>query len=192
MLLATDFPNLLMDHRSPKDSITEDSSYSVPFIDPNIVYCVAEEDVICGRDKYAHRHPGNKKFRIVIQQYCERYRDAKRRADKTEITNEVISHVTNGGGRFVKFEKKCDSWVLVAFPAIQDKVSHALRSCKVTAQPLASDGNSSLPTEQEEEDQVFQRLSITQQEIYHNLLEIHCPNAPSPAAGMDSHAAERP
>ncbi len=91
---------------------------------------VGTTDVVCGRDKVAHTHSGNKYFRHIIQSYRDRYQRAKRREEKSRITAEIISIVESRGGRFLKLGEGNGNWVEVDAASVHEKVSHALRSAK--------------------------------------------------------------
>jgi len=147
--------------------------------DPFIVDCVLAEDVLCGRDSNSMKHPGNKRFRDIIQSYCERYQESRKRSEKTDTTQEVISVVRENGGRFLRFESKLGCWVEVEQAHIHDKVSHALRSAK--AQPKRSstsggnyEGTSEMETSEDEEENAFRTVSEVQEQIYQDLLNSFC------------------
>lgn len=70
-----------------------------------------DQDVVCGRDKLAHSHAGNRRFRKVIHAYRERYQSAKRRDEKTRITTEIINMIALEGGRFVRLDEPKGFWV---------------------------------------------------------------------------------
>jgi hypothetical protein len=110
-----------------------------------------EYDVVCGRSRMAHTHPGNKHFRRLVKEYSFAYQNAKAREEKKRITLSIIAAIESLGGRFLKFEGNDDEdepfgdvfeadTVASAASLIcteasaeyqYEKVSHALRSsCK--------------------------------------------------------------
>jgi hypothetical protein len=114
-----------------------------------------EYDVVCGRSRMAHTHPGNKHFRRLVKEFSFAYQNAKAREDKKRITLSIISTIESLGGRFLKFEGNDDEDepfsdffepdTVAAVPSSSaslictlasaeyqyEKVSHALRSsCK--------------------------------------------------------------
>jgi hypothetical protein len=110
-----------------------------------------EYDVVCGRSRMAHTHPGNKHFRRLVKEYSFAYQNAKAREEKKRITLSIITTIEGLGGRFLKFEGNDEEDELfgdifesdtpssaASFVCTQasaeyqyEKVSHALRSsCK--------------------------------------------------------------
>jgi hypothetical protein len=133
---------------------------------------VQPKDVLCGRDRRAHNHPGNKRFRSIVQSYRERYQSAPRREDKNRITNEIIQRVLREGGRFLRLEEETGQWVLVDASGAHDKVSHALRSAKEprrTRGVISEDGELSFATPHEQSK--FRKLSSMQQSIFEELMK---------------------
>lgn len=147
--------------------------------DPFIVYTVLASDVLCGRDSNSTQHVGNRRFRSLVQSYCERYQLAQKRSEKTQITREVINIIHGDGGRFLRFDEKLGCWVQVEKMAyIHDKVSHALRSSKVPIPKSVSKDQEGVSKiikgEEEQEDDAFQELITIQGHIYQDLLKKHC------------------
>jgi len=86
-------------------------------------------DVLFGRGKPYQGHAGNIRLHKVVDLYKTRYSKA-RRHEKTEIAEEIVQFVKNGGakaGRFLKRLEGEESWVEVSDSIARDKVSHALR-----------------------------------------------------------------
>jgi hypothetical protein len=139
---------------------------------PGLSSTVQPKDVLCGRDRRAHNHPGNKRFRSIVQSYREKYQSAPRREDKNRITNEIIQRVLREGGRFLRLEEETGQWVLVDSSGAHDKVSHALRSAKEprrTRGVISEDGELSFATPHEQSK--FRKLSSTQQSIFEELMK---------------------
>jgi hypothetical protein len=139
---------------------SEDSPSSDHMIPRNV-------DVLCGKDREAYAHVGNKRFRVMISWYRNKYQNAKSREEKTRINKEIVSTIRECGGRFLKKDCNTNIWYDVGDEYAHDKVSHALRNTrdpkkkckkkkqKVPNQPLTP-----------EEDHAFQTLLETQQRIY--------------------------
>ena len=104
-------------------------------------------DIVCGRESLVHTHPGNKRFRELIERYRSEYQSATSRDTKTRTKYRIYEEVRtwSPGGRFVK---KLDSnnnndnsrkagpvvsseWVEASEDFALEKVSHALRNTKV-------------------------------------------------------------
>ena len=100
-------------------------------------FAVYENDVLFGRNKNAHSHTGNKRFRQLIQELRQEYQDAHFRQEKSIITLKIIDIIcTIRGGRFLKYDAN-EGWQCVSETDRYEKVSHALRSARAPAcQPL--------------------------------------------------------
>lgn len=135
-------------------------------------------DVVCGRDKLSHSHPGNKRFRRIIQSYREKYQTASRREDKTRITGEIVALVEHSGGRFLKSDEngKVGEWSEVDPASIHEKVSHALRSARDPSQTKAKRKRSgdALQYPTPDENSTFKRLLSAQKSVFLTLLDKHC------------------
>ena len=127
---------------------------------------VRPHDILCGRDKTAHNHPGNKRFRTIVQSKREQYQSAGRRDDKNRIINEIIAQVYREGGRFLRNDEDTGEWVLVEPSGVHDKVSHALRSAK---EPRRTPGE--MAGEAGGSQSKFVQLASMQQLFFMNLLQ---------------------
>ena len=108
---------------------------------------VTEKDVLCGRDKLAYSHPGNKFFRSLVQECSVMYQQATYRRMKTEIIQTIISKVQESGGRFLKLEDDLSgliNWNEMDSLSIHQKVAHALRSSQPTKEGSKRSLSSSL------------------------------------------------
>ena len=86
-----------------------------------------KDDVLLGRERLSYKHPGNKRFRIIITAYGQRYRNAKCRAAKHDITEEVITMI---GARFLERRRGVSSsfWLETCPEEVRKKIKHALRN----------------------------------------------------------------
>jgi hypothetical protein len=89
-----------------------------------------QTDVICARDRQAHKLVGNRRYQELIYANRDVYQKATVREEKSKITKHVIQTVKDYGGRFVKYDKETGSWIEIDATAEHPKVSHALRSSK--------------------------------------------------------------
>lgn len=87
-----------------------------------------ETDVICTRDRFSNKHPGNKRYQAIIRAHRDAYQASKLNEAKSTMTRSVIHIVKDMGGRFVKYNKQQKKWLEIPENAAHDKVSHALRS----------------------------------------------------------------
>jgi len=85
-------------------------------------------DIIFGRGKPNHDHPGNRVFRKVVEAYQEEYA-ASRRYDKLAITQEIITGFEAGRwgttpARFLKrdYNESASFWTVASDDDIREKV----------------------------------------------------------------------
>ena len=91
----------------------------------NVVQHYSSMDVLCGTNNY--NHPGNRRFRSIIDANLQRYVDAPARADKTKVVCAVLQEIVSTGNcRFLKQDKN-KKWHELDKQASKTKVGHALR-----------------------------------------------------------------
>jgi hypothetical protein len=83
-------------------------------------------DVLLGRGRNLQNHPGNKRFRGLIDRYLERY-EAADKQDKTILAYTIIRIVQEMNGRFLK-DVDGAGYVEVDNAVAQTKVAHCFRS----------------------------------------------------------------
>ena len=99
----------------PNDNIT---------VDPSAPYSAM--DVLCGTNNY--NHPGNRRFRSIIDANLQRYVDAPARADKTKVVCAVLEEILSTAPCvFLKQDSKTKQWHELDKQACKTKVGHALR-----------------------------------------------------------------
>lgn len=81
----------------------EDMKYQLPcnYVPSN--YCV-----LCGRGKDVWNSIGNRRFRVIVSIFLERYSKAASKALKSQIVSDVVDTIRGSGGHFVKYEE--DGW----------------------------------------------------------------------------------
>ena len=88
-------------------------------------------DVISGRGGLSNHHPGNKKFRQVVQEMKVAYRQTETKTLKTDLSRAIVEHICSHGGRFVKKETDGTGRYYVLTKAeARKKTSQALRETK--------------------------------------------------------------
>lgn len=140
----------------------------------------SEFDVLCGRDKQSFGHPGNQRFREIVQQQRDVYQQARKRADKNAITKRVIGMILEKG-IFLKLVKG-GGWTPLDDDEVYEKVSHALRGAKSLGkkgekrdQRRKSSKLSTPPPElQAIMHSSFNEIRARQKLIFQNLLLLHC------------------
>lgn len=87
-------------------------------------------DILFGKGKTLQSHVGNLRFANLLEEQMDRYMGAKR-TEKVAIAKEVISRLTEGGGRFLRQDKD-GVWEPVDERTAVDKVGHGFRNRKPT------------------------------------------------------------
>jgi hypothetical protein len=90
-------------------------------------YQPGDHDVICGRGKSAFHHPGNRRFRLTIYMYMDRYQRAHTKLDKSLDVISIVDSFRNHSGGFVKRNaKKQGEWI-----EIGDQLAVSLGSLQI-------------------------------------------------------------
>jgi hypothetical protein len=87
-------------------------------------------DIVCGplcSKETSRQHPGNARFRVIIEMRSDRYRKATSRSGKTQLVKEVVEIVRISGARFVKQERD-GSWFDIGNLKAREKVGRTLRA----------------------------------------------------------------
>jgi len=67
-----------------------------------IVNKPSDNDVLFGRGGRINEHPGNKKFRAIVNTYKNHYNNQRSKREKRKIINEVIDRIMSMGGIFLE------------------------------------------------------------------------------------------
>jgi len=96
-------------------------------------YTPKDEDVICSWARQNHSHPGNEKFRIMINEYAPTYLNVSTKYQKSEVIAKIVAEVRSKspGGGFVKKDFYSNRWFEVGDEKARDKVGHAIRKAAV-------------------------------------------------------------
>lgn len=86
-------------------------------------------DVVFGRGKGSHDHPGNKRMRDIIRRHKRDYA-AIHRSKKRQIAELVYSEITRDGARFLHKIKDEDAYAVVDLNLALQKLSNTLRCRK--------------------------------------------------------------
>jgi hypothetical protein len=87
-------------------------------------YQLQSQDVVCGTARETASHPGNGRYRVLIEMRLERYRGAGR-AERSRIVREVVSAVRESGGNFVRLHRGV--WYDVGNSRAREKTGSAIR-----------------------------------------------------------------
>ena len=86
----------------------------------------SEADVLFGRGRGMSKHPGNARFRKIIDQHVPQYEKAGK-YEKTSIAENIVRIIKESEGRFLRLGKSGE-WEHVSDEAARNKVSHAFRA----------------------------------------------------------------
>lgn len=97
-----------------------------------------DRDVLFGRGRAVHDHPGNRSFRqLIVARSLEYKENAQDKSYRRAIAMEIIGSVQSQGGRFLKKkttkESDRDCWVIAPVPTTLTKVKQALRDTGANA-----------------------------------------------------------
>jgi len=62
-------------------------------------YCV-----LCGKGKECYNYVGNRRFRVIVHMFLDRYSEALNKSQKSQIVSNVVDVVRDSGGAFLKLE----------------------------------------------------------------------------------------
>ncbi|GKY93329.1 hypothetical protein MPSEU_000300500 [Mayamaea pseudoterrestris] len=85
-----------------------------------------DQDVLSGRGGGTNVHPGNRRFRDLINVHRRAYLKA-RKNDKPSISRNIVRQIRASGGKFLKKDEKSALWFEVGDDAAREKTSQALR-----------------------------------------------------------------
>jgi hypothetical protein len=112
--------------RPPTDSVSSESECEEATSEKNS-QIFKPYDILCGRHKLAFNNIGNRRFRVTVSLWLDRYIAASSRADKTRVVIQIIDVLYIAGARFFKHDARTDSWVTLSTKEVRAKVGHAIR-----------------------------------------------------------------
>ena len=85
-------------------------------------------DVICQKGKQAKRHPGNRRYRHLIDMCVKKYAMAETRIEKSTIVSEIVDaiYLSSPDGGFVRYQD--GQWWEVGTPQAREKTGQLLRA----------------------------------------------------------------
>ena len=97
-------------------------------------YSLSEHDVICGRGKVCHNHPGNQKLRELVASSLKMYSQAASKVDKSIIVSNIVDVIRRDSpdGGFVKHDPSGRYWFKVGDRLAREKVGQTLRDALST------------------------------------------------------------
>jgi hypothetical protein len=91
---------------------------------------IREWDVLSGRGGKSNHHPGNKRFRQVVDEMKAKYRITNAKTDKTALSKAIVDYVHGYGGRFLKQDESGGKYRVMTTMEARKKTSQALRETK--------------------------------------------------------------
>lgn len=100
-----------------------------------VVSVVNPNDVLCGRGRCVVKHPGNRAFRFLVRELAEEYA-ASNPTERSQILCELITHVEQNGGRFLKRNNAERIWCIVPPANARWKIAQAFEDvlCRLRLQ----------------------------------------------------------
>eukprot|EP00526_Cylindrotheca_closterium_P019275 CAMPEP_0113617342 /NCGR_PEP_ID=MMETSP0017_2-20120614/8726_1 /TAXON_ID=2856 /ORGANISM="Cylindrotheca closterium" /LENGTH=220 /DNA_ID=CAMNT_0000526725 /DNA_START=203 /DNA_END=865 /DNA_ORIENTATION=- /assembly_acc=CAM_ASM_000147 len=164
-----------------------DPAYGIKTPEPN--------DIVCGRGKMTVAHPGNRRFRRLVNNRKEDYQKARRRDHKTRITLELVQELRGGpdGGRFLLYDTRTRLWYEVGDGYAREKISHSLRSRpseQRRAKPKPRKRVVRKPAQSPYLESLVQRLIADQQALLKSMIAKETQSELSAAAGLEKMGQE--
>jgi len=114
------------DDDTPSAADAADSTAAVVPPSTEGIKFYSRNDVLCGRGGGTNVHPGNRRFRDLINVSRRAYLKA-RKNDKPAISRSIVHTIREMNGRFLKKVNKRDVWVEIGDDSAREKTSQALR-----------------------------------------------------------------
>jgi hypothetical protein len=83
-------------------------------------------DILFGRGSDCWNHCGNKRFRLIIAKYQEKYHSKECRSEKMTVVAEIVEEIRSSGARFLRRNGDSKAWEEVDRKSIVEKVRRSL------------------------------------------------------------------
>lgn len=125
MPMMPPMPNAPVEDTAANTSIVFDKSKAIQPSSSGIKF-YSRNDVLCGRGGGTNVHPGNRRFRDLINANRRAYLKA-RKNDKPAISRSIVRTIREMNGRFLKKDEKLGLWFEIGDDGAREKTSQALR-----------------------------------------------------------------
>jgi hypothetical protein len=115
----------------PADADEETRFFPSSFPGRTNVETVQEFDILCGRGGRSNHHTGNKKYRHVVGYMKKRYQHCPGKAEKTDLSRQIVDYCLAYGARFLKYETATGQYYILSKDEARRKTSQALREPKM-------------------------------------------------------------
>ena len=110
-------------------------------------YRLAKYDVMCGRNKVAEGHGGNKRFRALIEKHCLHYmKEETTREERRSIVTHILEQVVAKGGYFLKQEYEGGEFMEISIKYAREKIVHSLRDTSMKFQSIMEGDSNETPS----------------------------------------------
>ena len=100
-------------------------------------YSLATYDVMCGRNKVAEGHGGNKRFRALVEKHCLHYmKEETTREERRSIVTHILDQVVAKGGYFLKQDYEGGDLQEISIKYAREKIVHSLRDTCLKLQAM--------------------------------------------------------
>lgn len=123
------FEDNSMSPSATTDSAEATSITSSNFVSPDDkgIREPGEHDVLCGRGGSINSHPGNERFRTLVEKRKRVYLTARFKREKRLIAGSIVNEIRSLNGRFLLRDSKTGLWQDIGDEKARDKTSQALR-----------------------------------------------------------------
>ena len=128
--------------RGPSPTTTTTTAFSRGKVELPVDFVPSDNDVLCGKGKECFNHPGNRRFRALVNLNLRKYAEAKSKLAKSSIVNDIVDSVrlnaSNGGG-FIRQNNKTKVWYEIGDVLAREKVGHTIRETLVLHNPAKNE-----------------------------------------------------
>lgn len=124
-------------------------------------------DVLCGRGGTINTHPGNAKYRQLVEQRKRVYLTARFKREKRLISESIIKEIRNQSppGRFLNRDAKDGDWYDIGDIKAREKTSQALReNLPKLRREIEAEKEAAAAKKKEEEEEEEQQERLRQQQ----------------------------
>ena len=110
---------------------------------------IRDDDILGGRGGLSNHHVGNKRFRKIVADMKEMYRETGVKTDKTALSRAIVAYVHSKGGRFLIKKANGKGWRVITIAKSRKKTSQALREPKELKWTLSASASATQETTRE-------------------------------------------
>ena len=122
--------------KQQSNDMTQMSSFTTSYARKTMLpshFIPSNDDVICAKGKAYFCHPGNQRFRDVVNNNLFRYANAKSRVEKSVVVNDILKIIRQSQGGFVRQEGH--NWYEIGDDAARNKIGMYVRDQVIRQDP---------------------------------------------------------